>query len=113
MAGNPDVVLSGGGQHNFASYEDVPQYRLRDGASLSAANLETCLPYEQAFTASFPVLRDLREKYGRPDLPFQVGIPGQLDLSVDTFGFDVGFHPRYYAPSLEATVSQVAKIAAA
>ena len=113
MGGNPDVELSGGGQHNFASYDDVPQYRLREGASLSAANVEACLPYEQAFTASFPVFRDLRAKHGRPDLPFQVGIPGQLDLSVDTFGFDVGFEPRYYQPSLEATVSQVAKIAAA
>jgi hypothetical protein len=91
----------------------VPQYRIRDGATLSAANLEACLPYEQAFTASFPLFRDLRDKYGRPDLPFQVGIPGPLDLSVDAFGFEVGFDPRYYQPSFEATASQVNKIAAA
>jgi hypothetical protein len=52
-------------------------------------------------------------KYGRPDLPFQVGIPGALDLAVDAFGFEVGFDPRYYQPSLEATVSQVSEIAAA
>ena len=91
----------------------MPQYRLRDGATLSAENVEACLPYEQAFAASFPVFLELREKHARPDLPFQVGIPGQLDLSVDTFGFDVGFDPRYYQPSLEATASQVNKIAAA
>jgi hypothetical protein len=113
MSANPDVELAGGGRHDFSSYEDVPQYRLREGAALAAANLEACLPYEQAFAASYPVFLELRDKYGRPDLPFQVGIPGQLDLSVDTFGFEAGFDPRYYQPSLEATVSQVAKIAAA
>jgi hypothetical protein len=113
IAANPDVELSGGGQHNFSSYDDVPQFRIKDGGTLSAANLEACLPYEQAFTASFPLFRDLREKYGRPDLPFQVGIPGALDLSVDAFGFEAGFDPRYYQPSFEATASQVNKIAAA
>jgi len=113
LGSNPDVEVSGGGQHDFSSYDDVPQYRIRDGATLSAANLEACLPYEQAFTASFPLFRDLRDKYGRPDLPFQVGIPGPLDLSVDAFGFEVGFDPRYYQPSFEATASQVNKIAAA
>jgi hypothetical protein len=113
LADDPDVELTGGGQRDFSSYEDVPQFRLRDGATLSAVNLEACLPYEAAFTGSYPLFRDLRGKYGRPDLPFQVGIPGQLDLAVDAFGFEVGFDPRYYQPSLEATVSQVSKIAAA
>jgi hypothetical protein len=113
LGDNPDVELIGGGQRDFSSYQDVPQYRLRDGATLSAASLEACLPYEAAFTASYPLFRDLRVKYGRPDLPFQVGIPGQLDLAVDAFGFEVGFDPRYYEPSLEATASQVTKIAMA
>ena len=113
IANNPDVEPSGGGQLNFSSYDDVPQFRIREGATLSADRLEACLPYEQAFTVSFPLFRDLREKHGRPDLPFQVGIPGPLDLSVDAFGFEVGFDPRYYQPSFEATASQVNKIAAA
>ena len=113
MAGNPDVELVAQGRGDFSSYEDVPQYRLREGAALDAANVEACLPYERAFAESYPTFVDLRAKYGRPDLPFQVGIPGQLDLSVDTFGFEVGFDPRYYQASLEATVSQVRKIAAA
>lgn len=113
LEANPDVELAGGGHGDFSSYQDVPQYRLRDGGALSAANLEACLPYDKAFTSSYPIFRELRVKYGRPDLPFQVGIPGQLDLSVDAFGFEVGFDPRYYQPSLEATVAQVSKIAAA
>src|SRR5262245_5826557 len=110
---NPDVELSGGGQHDFSSYDNVPQFRLKDGATLSPANVEACLPYEQAFTTSYPVFRSLRDKYGRPDLPFQVGIPGHVDLAVDTVGFASGFDPRYLEPSLEATLAQVRKIAAA
>jgi hypothetical protein len=55
----------------------------------------------------------MRAKYGRPDLPFQVGIPSHLDLSVDAFGFPDGFDPRYYEPSLQATASQVRKISEA
>jgi len=113
MAGNPALEPAGGGQGDFSSYDDVPQFRLRDGAVLSAASVEACLPYEAAFTGSYPVFRELREKYGRADLPFQVGIPGQLDLSVDTFGFEAGFEPAYLKPSLEATAAQVRKIAAA
>jgi len=113
MAANPDVELVAVGRGDFSSYEDVPQYRLRDGATLNAANVEACLPYEAAFTASYPVFGELRARHGRPDLPFQVGIPGQLDLAVDAFGFEVGFDPRYYQPSLEATTAQVSKIAAA
>ncbi|MDR2986007.1 MAG: hypothetical protein LBV34_14320, partial [Nocardiopsaceae bacterium] len=113
LPGNPDVELSGGGQLDFSSYDNVPQFRIRDGATLSAENLEACLPYEAAFIDSFPLFLKLREKYMRPDLAFQVGIPAPLDLSVDAFGFEAGFEPRYYQPSYDATASQVAKIAAA
>jgi len=113
LADNPDVELAPVGRGDFSSYEDVPQFRLRDDATLDATNLEACLPYEQAFAESYPTFLELRTKHGRPDLPFQVGIPGQLDLAVDAFGFRNGFDPRYYRPSLEATLSQVNKIAAA
>jgi hypothetical protein len=36
-----------------------------------------------------------------------------VDLSADSFGFEVGFDPRYLQPCLEATASQVTKVAAA
>ena len=113
LSSNPSLELAGGGRRDFSTYEDVPQYRLREGATLSAESVEACLPYLEAFTSSYPVFRELRAKHGRPDLPFQVGIPGQLDLSADSFGFEVAFDPGYYQPSLEATVAQVSKIAAA
>jgi hypothetical protein len=62
--------------------------------------------------ASYPAFVELRQKYGRPDLPFQVGVPGHLDLSLDAFGFGEGFAPEYYRPCLQATLGQVRKIAA-
>jgi hypothetical protein len=113
LSSNPSLERTGGGRRDFSTYEDVPQYRLREGATVSADSVEACLPYLEAFTSSYPVFGDLRAKHGRPDLPFQVGIPGHLDLSADSFGFDVAFDPAYYQPSLEATVAQVSKIAAA
>lgn len=109
LADNPDIEVVGG-VRDFADYESALQYQLRAGAALTVENLEACLPYEAAFRENFPLFRDLRARYGRPDLPFQVGIPGHLDLSVDAFGFQDGFDARYYEPCLEATASQVSKI---
>ncbi len=110
---NPSLELAGGGKRDFSSYEDVPQYQLKDGAVLSAEGVEACLPYLDAFTASFPVFTALRSQHGLPGLPFQVGVPGHVDLSADSFGFQAGFDPRYLQPCLEATASQITKIAAA
>jgi hypothetical protein len=113
LRANPNLELEGGGKRDFSSYEDVPQYRLKEGATLSAESVEASLPYLEAFTESYPLFRQLRERYDRPDLPFQVGVPGHVDLSADSFGFEVGFDPRYLVPCLEATASQVTKVAAA
>jgi hypothetical protein len=112
MLDNPDLEVAGG-IRDFTDYENVLQFRLRDGAALQVANLEAGLPYHTAFAGSYPAFVELREKYDRPDLPFQVGIPGHLDLSLDSFGFGEGFAPHYYRPCLQATLSQVRKIAAA
>ncbi|MGI9005865.1 MAG: hypothetical protein ACR2FU_06670 [Streptosporangiaceae bacterium] len=113
LRANPSLELAGGGKLDFSSYEDVPQYQLKDGATLAAGSVEASLPYLDAFTESYPVFQVLRSRYHRPDLPFQVGIPGPVDLSADSFGFQAGFDPRYLQPCLEATASQITKVAAA
>jgi hypothetical protein len=109
MASLPGLELAREGT-DFSDYDHVPQYRLRDGATLDADKLEACLPYYAAFADSYPTFIELREQYRRPDLPFQVGIPAHLDLAVDAFG-EAGFAPQYLEPSFEATASQVRKIA--
>jgi hypothetical protein len=109
LADNPDLELVGG-VREFVDYETVLQYRLRPGGTLTVGNLAACLPYAAAFQQSFPAFRALRDRHGRPDLPFQVGIPAHLDLSVDAFGFPNGLDPAYFEPSLAATASQVRQI---
>lgn len=108
VMGDPDleVVRSG----DFSDYDHTLFFRLREGASLNAENLEAYLPYQAAFDENFALFKELREEYGRPDLPFQVGIPAPLDLAVDIFGFPDGLAPHLYDPSLMATANQVNKI---
>lgn len=108
----PEIELASGSVGDFSSYDAVAQYRIKDGSTLSAEQIDACLPYHASYTASYPLFCELRDAHQRPDLPFQVGIPGHLDLSVDTFTFQDGFDPRYLGPCFEATLSQVRKIAA-
>jgi hypothetical protein len=109
LAQDPDLELW---RHafDFSDYDQTPQYKLREGATLSVEHLEAALPYAAAFTSSYPTFLELKAKHGRPDLPFQVGIPAHLDLSVDSFGFDLGFAPQYLEPSLEATANQIRRV---
>jgi hypothetical protein len=97
---------------DFSDYDNTLLFRLKDGMELDVQTLESCLPYEAAFEENFGLFKTLREQYKRPDLPFQVGIPAHLDLSVDMFGFPEGLAPHLYGPSLEATRGHVAKIQA-
>ena len=101
---HPDLELVRDG--DYSSYEQTPQWRVKDGHELTADNLEPYLVMAQAFEESYPLFHELREARGRPDLDFQVGVPLHLDLAVDAFG-EAGFSPAIYAPCLEATARQV------
>lgn len=104
---NPDVELVRDG--DYSSYEATPQWRVKEGRQLTVENLEPCLVAGEAFDSSYPLFRELRERYGRPDLDFQVGVPLHLDLAVDGFG-EAGFAPPIYEPCLEATAREVRAI---
>ncbi len=54
--------------------------RVRRGHTLRADTLD--LGHVAAFDASFPVFRRIRDESGRDDLAFQVGLPGDFDLSL-------------------------------
>ena len=111
LESDPDIEVVRRG--DFSSYEKTSLFGVREGVTLSSKNLDDCLPYESAFRESFPLFKKLRVTYGRPDLPFQVGIPTQLDLSVDTFGYPDGMAPHLYEPCLDATANQLMRIHAA
>jgi hypothetical protein len=101
LAGDEDVEVERSG--DFSDYDHTLLYRVRAGATLDAGRLAACLPYEGAFRESFPLFKDLRERYGCPDLSFQVGLPSHLDLAVDAVGYPEGLAPELYSPCLEAT----------
>jgi hypothetical protein len=79
---DPDVELVHDG--DWSDYDRVAQWRVRDGATLDPGNIR--LHYALAFENSYPSFVVLRERYARPDLRFQVGIPAPLDLAVYSFG---------------------------
>jgi hypothetical protein len=103
---HPDVVQLKDGEPS--SHDDTPRYALVHGRTLHAASIH--LGYASAFRRSYPQFLVLRERYERPDLPFQVGIPNPMDLSIGVFG------PRAFSdyaltkPFVEATVREIREI---
>jgi len=79
---NPEVELVQDG--DWSDYEHVARWRVRDGVTLDPEKIR--FHYAPAFENSFPSFLVLRERYGRPDLRFQVGIPLPLDVAVYGFG---------------------------
>lgn len=101
---HPDLELRREG--TWTDYDDVPVFRVRPGHELSADALE--LGHLTAFTSSYPVFRELREREGRPDVAFQVGIPGDLDLALFILG--PSGPVRHRGPFREATLRELRAI---
>lgn len=101
---HPDLELRRDGA--WTDYDDVPRFSIRPGRELSAEALE--LGHLAAFETSYPVFEELREQHGRGDVSFQVGIPGDLDLSLFTLG---PFGPaRHRQPFTDATLREIRAI---
>jgi hypothetical protein len=82
---HPDLELARIG--DWSDYDRTPTYRVRRGHRFTSDRLD--LGYLRHFDASWPSYERRRaESDGavRSDLRFQVGIPGDLDLAVFTFG---------------------------
>jgi len=103
---NPDVEIVEDG--NWNDYDDVAQFKVRDGATLNPDNLR--LPYAGAFAWSFPAFKVLRERYGRPDLRFQVGLPAPIDMAVFAFGEAAFADQSLVEAFTEATVREIRRI---
>lgn len=101
--GSPALQLTVDG--DWSSYSSLPEFRIRPGASLSADDLP--LPYAANARTSWPIVRELCERHGRSDLPFQVDIPSDLHMTRFTFGAE-GLEQRPLFAA--ATVREIAAI---
>lgn len=82
LAEHPDLerVCTG----DWSDYDRRTRLRLRAGHRLRAETLN--LGYAAAFRDNLSLHRRLRARYGRPELPYQVGIPSDLDLALFVLG---------------------------
>jgi hypothetical protein len=95
---------------DWSDYDRTPTYRVRRGHRFSSRRLD--LGYARHFEASWPRFQARREAAGddaRPDLAFQVGIPGDFDLAIFTFGNPVAAL-RYRSVFRNATLRDIRAI---
>ena len=106
LRANPDVEILRDG--DWSDYEQVAQWKVRDGHTLDPANLR--MHYALAFRNSYPSFRILRENHGRPDLRYQVGIVAPIDLAIYAFGEAAFADPSILDAWQVATVRDIAEI---
>ncbi|KAA8881866.1 hypothetical protein F3087_40045 [Nocardia colli] len=83
----------------WRSYDDLPRYRIRRGHQFDSAHID--LPQSMMFEQAYPIFKRIRDQFGLAELSFQVGLPGDLDYALPTFGSIGGFrHRRPFAEAL-------------
>lgn len=105
---NPDVEMTKDG--NWTHFRDVVEFKVRDGVTLDPDKIRP--GYLLAFQRSFESFKVLRERFGRPDLKFQVGIPAPLDLALFSFGEAAFSDPSLIEACTAATAREINAIAA-
>ncbi len=90
LSDHPDLRTVHAG--DVSSYDRLPRYRVRSGHRLLGASMD--LGVASAFSESYPVFRALRDRFALPDLRFQVGVAGDLDLAFFSLGPAEGLHHR-------------------
>jgi hypothetical protein len=98
---HPDLELVK--QGDWSDYDKVPRFRIRRGHRLYGAALD--FGHVAAVQASKPVFDRLAAEAGRPDLSFQVGVPGDFDMAMFTFGPAGAL--RHVRAFTEATVAEM------
>jgi hypothetical protein len=97
---HPDLELSVDG--DFTDYARAPRFRIRDGHELKGDTLRFGLA-DNAHR-SWPIVQALCRDHGRADLPLQVDVPGDLDMTYFTLGPESLQHRPTFA---EATANEI------
>ena len=99
---HPDFELVRDGA--WTTYDDTPVFRVRKGHTVSGLDFG----HVAAFETSYPLFRAAREAAGRPDLRFQVGIPGDFDMALFVLGPRGALTGK--KPFTDATVAEISAI---
>lgn len=101
---HPDLEVARDG--DLTSYRQSVRLRVRGGHRLTTENLD--LGYLAAYRSSRPVFDRLRDRAGRPDLLFQVGVASDLDVTAFAFGLPgLVRHRRTVADRIAGDISQI------
>jgi hypothetical protein len=101
---HPDLEVAKDGA--WSDYDDTPRFRIRKGHVLQASSLD--FGHVAAFNESYPVFERMKAQAGDPNLTFQVGLPGDFDMTALVLG--PGGVLRHRRPFHDATVAEVARI---
>jgi hypothetical protein len=101
---HPDFEVKKEG--DWSDYDKLLVFKLRRGHRPKAATLD--FGKVAAFEQSWPTFQKLREEAGDPELAFQVGIPGDLDMPFFVLGPVWAF--RHRRPFREATAREIREI---
>lgn len=93
---------------DWSDYDKTPQFRIRKGKRLYGANLD--FGHVDAAAQSFPDFVRLRAERGTPDLVFQQGVPGDVDMAMFTLGPNGAL--RHRRPFTEATLTEIKGVTA-
>ncbi|HEX6299241.1 MAG TPA: hypothetical protein VF148_02100 [Acidimicrobiia bacterium] len=104
LRSHPDLEVAKEG--DWSDYDSTPGFRVRKGHRFDWVELD----YFEHFEESWPVFREARSAMGRPDLAFQVGIPGPIDVAFAAFGFNPLLGFRHSRPFEDATAVEIARI---
>jgi hypothetical protein len=91
---------------DWSNYESTPRFRIKKGHSFKSVDLD----YFEHFEESWPEFQKIRSELGRPDLAFQIGIPGPIDVAFAAFGFSPIAGLRHAKPFELATGREVERI---
>lgn len=104
LAEHPDLELAKKG--DWSDYESTPVLKVRKGHQFQSVDLD----YFEHFEKSWTDFQEARSNLGRPDLSFQVGIPGPIDVAFAAFGFNPVAGFRHIGPFEDATVREIERI---